>query len=163
MAKGSPAMPKALIVGALAVLVNACSLLSGDIKESNELGEWVVAKPQTFMYKSYSLNETESLPALTRIVAKKQKYYGECLRGKVRSGYDWAYGKGGTQTTFPIEYTESCSRDYVNRGRHDLTEGRDLTLSEAEAKLEVARRLLGSSNSTKKPSKGLFGEELAKR
>jgi hypothetical protein len=38
-----------------------------------------------------------------------------------------------------------------------------LTLSEAEAKLEVARRLLGSSNSTKKPSKGLFGEELAKR
>jgi hypothetical protein len=82
MAKGSPAMPKALIVGALAVLVNACSLLSGEIKESNELGEWVVAKPQTFMYKSYSLNETESLPALTRIVAKSRSIMGNVFGEK---------------------------------------------------------------------------------
>ena len=162
MAKGSPAMPKALMVGALAVLVNACSLLSGDIKESNELGEWVVAKPQTFMYKSYSLDETESILWLTRIVAKKQKYYEECLQGKVRRGYQWTYGEGVEQDLDPIEYTEPCSRDYVNRGRHDLSEGRDLTLSEAETKLLMARKLLGNSNSINNAVKGVVWRGISK-
>jgi hypothetical protein len=162
MASGNLAMPEVLIVGVLAVLINACSLLSGDLKESNELGEWVVAKPQTFMYKSYSLGEAESIPSLTRIVAKKQKYYQECLQGKVRSGYPLSYAHGGEKNFGPIEYTESCSRDYVNMDQYDLSEGHNLTLSEAETKLLMARKLLGINNSTNNVVKGVVWRGIRK-
>jgi hypothetical protein len=157
-----PKLSGAIAVIAVSASVAACSLLSGDIKESNELGEWVVAKPQTFRYKTYPLGRTETIQGLTDIVNKKHKYYKECLQGKVRSGYKKIYGSGADYDFEPIEYTENCSKDFVNREQVDISEDGDLTLSAAEKRLSTARALLRNNSAIKYAIKGVVWRGISK-
>lgn len=131
----------------------ACSMLSGDIQESNELGEWVVAKPQTFRYKSYVADETETIKGLASIVEKKQKYYYDCLQGKVRDRYE-----GGDR----LEYTETCSKDYVNREWHEFSSGSNLTLNEALKRLSIAKRIVADDYTVSYAAKAVVWRGISK-
>jgi len=137
----------------VALCMAACSMLSGDIQESNELGEWVVAKPQTFRYKSYVADETETIKGLASIVEKKQKYYYDCLQGKVRDRYE-----GGDR----LEYTETCSKDYVNREWHEFSSGSNLTLNEALKRLSIAKRLITNNSSVADAAKAVVWRGIRK-
>jgi hypothetical protein len=67
-------------ITATVFVLTACSIFSSDIKESNELGEWVVAKTSTIRFKSYSPEETETVPGLESILKRKEDYRLDCLK-----------------------------------------------------------------------------------
>jgi hypothetical protein len=139
----------------------ACNIFSGDIKESNELGEWVVAKPQTARFKKYVLDETESIAGLEEIVKEKEKYYMECLNGKERTSFMPAGGDG--DWNFKEEqYTETCSKDLVNRERFSYSAGSQLTLTEAQNRLLLARKLLSNNTALDEAVKGVVWRGLRK-
>jgi hypothetical protein len=144
---------KTIGCGGIALCMAACSMLSGDIQESNELGEWVVAKPQTFRYKSYVADETETIKGLASIVEKKQKYYYDCLQGKVRDRYE-----GGDR----LEYTETCSKDYVNREWHEFSSGSNLTLNEALKRLSIAKRIVANDYTVSYAAKAVVWRGISK-
>jgi hypothetical protein len=144
---------KTIGCGGIALSMAACSLLSGDIQETNELGEWVVAKPQTFRYKSYVADETETIKGLEAIVAKKQRYYDDCLQGKVRSGYI-----GGKS----VEYTETCSKDYDNRELHRFYTRPTLTLNEALKRLSIAKRIVANDYTVSYAAKAVVWRGISK-
>lgn len=72
---------KIYLLGITAALLGltACSIFSSDIKESNELGEWVVANTSTIRFKSYSPEEAETVAGLESMIKRKEEYRLNCL------------------------------------------------------------------------------------
>ena len=144
---------KTIGCGGIALSIAACSMLTGDIQETNELGEWVVAKPQTFRYKSYVADETETIKGLEGIAEKKQRYYYDCLQGKVRERYE----RGER-----LEYTETCSKDYVNREWHEFSSGSNLSLNETLKRLSIAKKLIANDSAVADAAKAVVWRGIRK-
>lgn len=153
--RGKTVLLRALAIGASTVSIAACSLITGDIKESNELGEWVVAKPQTFRYKAYVPAKAETVSGLQELMTDKIDAREKCLAHPVK----WETDLLGNQ----VEQKRDCTWEGLKADNwfYYVTDN-DWTAEETKARLEMAKRLWNDISDKKLVAKGVVWRGLKK-
>jgi len=118
----------------LSMTLASCSLFSGDIRESNELGEWVLAKSQTFRYQSLRPEQLETIEGLEQLVRDKEIARNECLARPVIAEF-------GINNLI-YEQSRDCSWEALkSESFFGYVTGNQWTAEEARVRLALARKL----------------------
>lgn len=145
-------------LGITAVLLGltACSFFSSDIKESNELGEWVVAKTSTIRFKSYLPEQTETVAGLESLIKRKVEFRLNCLKNPTIFSSD-LLGR-------PVTITRDCSWPELKLDKYFYySTDNDWDLEETNKRLSMAKSLWAKYSSLNQVAKGVVWRGVKKQ